>query len=214
MWPSNDQDTGDIDPGKKFVINLKENHELWDWDRLVNHWEIATKKEKEEGKETQKLSQRAVRVASEFFLQNKELREEITQLHQEVQELQAEVRQELQQQVQQLQQQLSSLQEQLQEASLRDELVEQQQAPPPPLTSSEQYQLVAENEIMLSEIQERDDFIQQLRNEHLAFRQQLSILREDCNRLHRERNAALHRAEGMVVLLRSRNNSHNPPSSV
>jgi len=50
-----------------------------------------TKKEKEEGKETQKLSQRAVRVASEFFLQNKELREEITQLHQEVQELQEEV---------------------------------------------------------------------------------------------------------------------------
>ncbi|PKY58448.1 hypothetical protein RhiirA4_480369 [Rhizophagus irregularis] len=49
------------------------------------------------------------------------------------------VRQELQQQVQQLQQQLSSLQEQLQEASSRDELVEQQQAPPPPLTSSEQY---------------------------------------------------------------------------
>ncbi|CAB4418911.1 unnamed protein product [Rhizophagus irregularis] len=266
MWPSNDQDTGDIDPGKKFVINLKENHKLWDWNELVNHRKIAynnqkstpkerirltrkknkcnsqkthnkrfftrkTKKEKEEGKETQKLSQRAVRVASEFFLQNKELREEITQLHQEVQELQEEVQvreefsiikssqesqvqQELQQQVQQLQQQLSSLQEQLQEASSRDELVEQQQAPPPPLTSSEQYQLVAENEIMLNEIQEQDDFIQQLRNEHMAFRRQLSVLREDCNRLRRERNAALHRAEGMVVLLRSRNNSHNPPSSV
>jgi len=119
--------------------------------RFFSH---KTRKEKEEGKETQKLSQRAVRVASEFFLQNKELREEIIQLRQEVQELQEEVqvredfsiirssqesqvRQELQQQVQQLQQQLSSLQEQLQEASSRDELVEQQQAPPPPLTNSE-----------------------------------------------------------------------------
>ncbi|CAG8780352.1 3577_t:CDS:2, partial [Rhizophagus irregularis] len=175
MWPSNDQDTGDIDPGKKFIINLKENHELWDRDGLVNHQKIVkynnqkstprerirltkkknkcssqknhnkrffvrkSKKEKEEGKETQKLSQRAVRVASEFFLQNRELREEIIQLRQEVQELQEEVqvredfsiikssqesqvRQELQQQVQQLQQQLSSLQEQLQEASSRDEL--------------------------------------------------------------------------------------------
>ncbi|POG67127.1 hypothetical protein GLOIN_2v1650551 [Rhizophagus irregularis DAOM 181602=DAOM 197198] len=191
-----------------------------------------SKKEKEEGKETQKLSQRAVRVASEFFLQNRELREEIIQLRQEVQELQEEVqvredfsiikssqesqvRQELQQQVQQLQQQLSSLQEQLQEASSRDELVEQQQAP---LTSSEQYQLVAENEIMLNDIQECDDFIQRLKNErvneHLAFRRQISALKEDCNRLRRERNAAHHRAEGMIVLLRNRDNSRNPPSSV
>ncbi|GBC26769.2 hypothetical protein GLOIN_2v1650551 [Rhizophagus irregularis DAOM 181602=DAOM 197198] len=171
-----------------------------------------SKKEKEEGKETQKLSQRAVRVASEFFLQNRELREEIIQLRQEVQELQEEVQvredfsiikssqesqvqQELQQQVQQLQQQLSSLQEQLQEASSRDELVEQQQASLP-LTNSEQYQLVAENEIMLNDIQERDDFIQRLKNErvneHLAFR----------------------RAEGMIVLLRNRDNSRNPPSSI
>ncbi|PKC58612.1 hypothetical protein RhiirA1_470709, partial [Rhizophagus irregularis] len=192
-------------------------------------------KEKEEGKETQKLSQRAVRVASEFFLQNRELREEIIQLRQEVQELQEEVqvredfsiikssqesqvRQELQQQVQQLQQQLSSLQKQLQEASSRDELVEQQQASPPSLSSSEQYQLVAENEIMLNDIQERDDFIQQLKNErvneHLAFRRQILALKEDCNRLRRERNAAHHRAEEMIVLLRNRNNSHNPPSSV
>lgn len=193
-----------------------------------------SKKEKEEGKETQKLSQRAVRVASEFFLQNRELREEIIQLRQEVQELQEEVqvredfsiikssqesqvRQELQQQVQQLQQQLSSLQEQLQEASSRDELVEQQQASLP-LTNSEQYQLVAENEIMLNDIQERDDFIQRLKNErvneHLAFRRQISALKEDCNRLRRERNAAHHRAEGMIVLLRNRDNSRNPPSSV
>ncbi|UZO10865.1 uncharacterized protein OCT59_002443 [Rhizophagus irregularis] len=156
-----------------------------------------SKKEKEEGKETQKLSQRAVRVASEFFLQNRELREEIIQLRQEVQELQEEV------------------QEQLQEASSRDELVEQQQAP---LTSSEQYQLVAENEIMLNDIQECDDFIQRLKNErvneHLAFRRQISALKEDCNRLHWERNAAHHRAEGMIVLLRNRDNSRNPPSSV
>ncbi|CAB4405049.1 unnamed protein product [Rhizophagus irregularis] len=149
MWPSNDQDTGDIDPGKKFVIDLKENHELWDWDRLVNHRKIATKKEKEEGKETQKLSQRAIRVASEFFLQNKELCEEITQLRQEVQEFQEEV---------QVQEDFSIVrssqksQKQLQEASSRDELVEQQQQAPPPLTSSEQYQLVAKNEIMLNEI--------------------------------------------------------------
>ncbi|CAB5186648.1 unnamed protein product [Rhizophagus irregularis] len=195
-----------------------------------------SKKEKEEGKETQKLSQRAVRVASEFFLQNRELHEEIIQLRQEVQELQEEVqvredfsiikssqesqvRQELQQQVQQLQQQLSSLQKQLQEASSRDELVEQQQAPPPPpLNSSEQYQLVAENEIMLNDILECDDFIQRLKNErvneHLAFRRQISALKEDCNRLRRERNAAHHRAEGMIVLLRNRDNSRNPPSSV
>ena len=41
MWPSNDQDTGDIDPGKKFIINLKENHELWDRDGLVNHQKIV-----------------------------------------------------------------------------------------------------------------------------------------------------------------------------
>ncbi|GBC46924.2 hypothetical protein GLOIN_2v1650551 [Rhizophagus irregularis DAOM 181602=DAOM 197198] len=142
MWPSNDQDTGDINPGKKFIINLKENHELWDRDGL----------------------------------------------------------------------------EQLQEASSRDELVEQQQAPPPPLTSSEQYQLVAKNEIMLNDIQECDDFIQRLKNErvneHLAFRRQISALKEDCNRLRRERNAAHHRAEGMIVLLRNRDNSRNPPSSV
>ncbi|GBC24697.2 hypothetical protein GLOIN_2v1650551 [Rhizophagus irregularis DAOM 181602=DAOM 197198] len=151
-----------------------------------------SKKEKEEGKETQKLSQRAVRVASEFFLQNRELREEIIQLRQEVQELQEEV---------QVREDFSIIkssqesQEQLQEASSRDELVEQQQAPPPPpLTSSKQYQLVAENEIMLNDIQES--------------------LKKDCNRLRWERNAAHHRAEGMIVLLRNRDNSRNPPSSV
>ncbi|CAG8520272.1 582_t:CDS:2 [Rhizophagus irregularis] len=58
---------------------------------------------------------------------------------------------------------------------------------------------------MYLEIRERDEYIQQLRNErtneHLALRHQLSVLREDCNRLRRERNSAhsaLHRAEGMV----------------
>ncbi|CAB5216551.1 unnamed protein product [Rhizophagus irregularis] len=87
-----------------------------------------------------------------------------------------------------------------------------------PLRPVEQYQLVAENEIMLNDIQECDDFIQRLKNErvneHLAFRQQISALKEDCNRLRRERNAAHHRAEGMIVLLRNRDNSRNPPSSV
>ena len=71
---------------------------------------------------------------------------------------------------------------------------------------------------MLNEIQEQDDLIQHLRservNEHLAFRRQISALKEDCNRLRRERNAALYRAEGMVVLLQNRTSSHNPPSSV
>jgi hypothetical protein len=193
-------------------------------------------KEKKEGKETQKLSQRAIRVASEFFIQNKELRGEIQLLRQEVQELQGEVQdredfaiiksiqesqvqQELQQQVQQLQQQLSLLQEQLQEASSRDELVEQQQAPPPASSdNSAHYQLIAENEILMTEIQERDNYIQGIKNErcneYLSLRHQLSSLRDDCNRLRLERNSAHRRAEGMVALLRNRNNSHYPPSSV
>ncbi|GBC13753.2 hypothetical protein GLOIN_2v1650551 [Rhizophagus irregularis DAOM 181602=DAOM 197198] len=181
-----------------------------------------------------RLTKKKNKCSSQKNHNKRELREEIIQLRQEVQELQEEVqvredfsiikssqesqvRQELQQQVQQLQQQLSSLQEQLQEASSRDELVEQQQAPLP-LTNSEQYQLVAENEIMLNDIQERDDFIQRLKNErvneHLAFRRQISALKENCNRLRRERNAAHHRAEGMIVLLRNRDNSRNPPSSI
>ncbi|PKK72913.1 hypothetical protein RhiirC2_848052 [Rhizophagus irregularis] len=67
-----------------------------------------------------------------------------------------------------------------------------EQQHPPPLTNSEQYQLVAENEILLNEVQERDEYIQQLRNErineHLAFYRQISVLREDCNRLRMEKS--------------------------
>jgi chromosome segregation ATPase len=190
------------------------------------------KKEKKEGKESQKLSQRAIRVASELFLQNKELHQEIKLLGQEVQELQGEVeiredfsiikssqelliQQELQQQVQQLQQQISSLQKQLQEAQSRDELVEQHQAPPPSTSLESHYQVIVENEILLNEIQEKDDIIKQLEsersNEYIALRRQVSALRADCSRLRNERNSALQRANGMITLLQSRS---YPPSSI
>lgn len=215
---------------KKNKCQSKKNHK----NKFFLH---EKEKERKEGKETQKLSQRAVRVASEFFVQNKELRQEMQQLRQEVQELQGEVQiredfsiiksiqesqvqQELQQQVQQLQQQISLLQGQLQEASSRDEVVEQQQQAPPPTSpdNSEHYQLIAENEILMTEVQERDDYIRSIKNErcneYLALRRQLSSLRSDYNRMRLERNAAHQRAEGMVALLRSRDSSHYPPSSV
>ncbi|RGB40762.1 hypothetical protein C1646_798294 [Rhizophagus diaphanus] len=56
--------------------------------------------------------------------------------------------------------------------------------------------------IRYSNVQKRDEYIQQFQNErtnkHLALCHQLSVLREDCNRLRHERNSALRRAEGML----------------